>query len=254
MNIDWFTFIAQVVNFLVLVALLRWFLYGPLVRAMQQREDDIAARRQAAIERQRDAAAKAEEYESKILQIEEQREELLKAARRDAHDERERIVKETREQVERKRAEWQIAFERERDDLLHEVRGQTGRLADEAARRLLSELADASLEEQMLHVFNTRLQALDERQREIIAAQLGTSKDEIIVSSTFDVPEHWRVQLQRTIREGFGYDGEISYERTKNVICGIELRMGGYSFAWNAHEFLKRMEQEYQAREKKMSS
>lgn len=254
MNIDWFTFVAQIVNFLVLVALLRWLLYGPIVRAMQQREDGIAARRQEAIDRQRDADAELQKYEAKILQIDEQREELLKAARHDAHDERERIVKEARQQVERKRAEWHQAFERERDDLLHEVRAQAGRLANEAARRLLSELSDASLEEQMLHVFNSRLQNLDEQQREIIAAHLGNGKDEITVSSTFDVPEQWRVQLQRTIRERFDYDAEISYEKDKDLICGLELRIGGYTFAWNAHEFLARMEHDFQERAKKITS
>ena len=44
MNIDWFTFAAQVINFLVLVGLLRHFLYGPVVRAMQAREQKVTQR------------------------------------------------------------------------------------------------------------------------------------------------------------------------------------------------------------------
>ena len=44
MKIDWFTFAAQMINFLVLVALLQWLLYGPIVRAMKKREEKIAGR------------------------------------------------------------------------------------------------------------------------------------------------------------------------------------------------------------------
>jgi F0F1-type ATP synthase delta subunit len=78
--------------------------------------------------------------------------------------------------------------------------------------------------------------------------------DEVVVRSTFDVPEQWRGQLRETIRKSFGHHAEISYERTADLICGIELRVGGYSFAWNAHEFLKRAEQDFQERSKGIST
>ena len=43
MLINWFTVAAQIVNFLILVALLKRFLYGPIVAAMSAREGRIAA-------------------------------------------------------------------------------------------------------------------------------------------------------------------------------------------------------------------
>jgi F-type H+-transporting ATPase subunit b len=54
--IDWFTVCAQIVNFLVLVALLKHFLYGPILRAMDAREQTIADRL-AEAEQRRHAAA-----------------------------------------------------------------------------------------------------------------------------------------------------------------------------------------------------
>ena len=47
MQVDWLTVAAQIVNFLILVWLLHKFLYGPIVRAMGDREAAIAALRQA---------------------------------------------------------------------------------------------------------------------------------------------------------------------------------------------------------------
>ena len=43
MLIDWFTVAAQAINFLILVLLLRRFLYGPIVKAMDDREAAINA-------------------------------------------------------------------------------------------------------------------------------------------------------------------------------------------------------------------
>ncbi|MDT8272548.1 MAG: F0F1 ATP synthase subunit B, partial [Desulfomonilia bacterium] len=44
MEIDLFTWGAQIVNFLILVALLRHFLYGRIVHAIDTRQEKIASR------------------------------------------------------------------------------------------------------------------------------------------------------------------------------------------------------------------
>ena len=52
MLIDWFTVAAQAVNFLILVWLLKRFLYKPILGAMDAREQRIASRlRQAETEK-----------------------------------------------------------------------------------------------------------------------------------------------------------------------------------------------------------
>ena len=43
MHIDWFVFFAQIVNFLILLFLLKKFLYGRIINAMDAREAKIAA-------------------------------------------------------------------------------------------------------------------------------------------------------------------------------------------------------------------
>ena len=42
MLINWFTVLAQIINFLILVFLLKRFLYKPILRAMAEREEKMA--------------------------------------------------------------------------------------------------------------------------------------------------------------------------------------------------------------------
>ena len=42
MKIDWFTVFAQVINFLILVWLLKQFLYKPILNAIEARENKVA--------------------------------------------------------------------------------------------------------------------------------------------------------------------------------------------------------------------
>jgi vacuolar-type H+-ATPase subunit H len=98
MKIDWFTFAAQIVNFLVLVALLRWLLYDPIVRAMKKREEKIAGRLEEADRKREEAEEKVQEYEEKSRQLDQKRDELLKEARHEAHEEQQRLLKEAKQE------------------------------------------------------------------------------------------------------------------------------------------------------------
>ncbi|MEZ4640979.1 MAG: hypothetical protein R2856_39490 [Caldilineaceae bacterium] len=62
MLIDWFTVIAQIINFVVLLLLLRRFLYGPIIRAMDEREHHIAEELAAAECKQQQAEQEARHY------------------------------------------------------------------------------------------------------------------------------------------------------------------------------------------------
>ena len=77
MQVDWFTLIAQVVNLLVLVGLLKHFLFGRIVRAMNEREATIAGRLEEAARGRALAQQEAESLRAKHRELEEQREQIL---------------------------------------------------------------------------------------------------------------------------------------------------------------------------------
>jgi len=69
MQIDWITVVAQIVNFLVLVWLLQRFLYGPITRAMKNREKRIENRLTEARQERNEAEDEAEAYRQKQRQL-----------------------------------------------------------------------------------------------------------------------------------------------------------------------------------------
>ena len=84
MLIDWFTVAAQFVNFLILIALLKYFLFDRVVRAMEEREKRIASRMEEAERTKGDLEKERERYEEMQRSLEQEREEILSKARREA--------------------------------------------------------------------------------------------------------------------------------------------------------------------------
>jgi F-type H+-transporting ATPase subunit b len=73
--INWFTVIAQIVNFLILVVLLKYLLYNRIVRAMDAREGKIQSHLKEAEEKERAAEREEESLRQKNRDFDEQREE-----------------------------------------------------------------------------------------------------------------------------------------------------------------------------------
>jgi len=250
MRIDWFTFVAQIFNFLVLVALLRWLLYGPIVRAMKEREEKIGSRLEEADQKREQAEEKAQEYEDKSRHLDQKRDELLKKARDEAHEERQRLLKQAKQEIDRRREQWQDALHREQEDFLSDLRRQAGEMGLHVARRTLAQLADAELQQRMYDAFASRLGQLGDEQREEILRHLDNGEAKVSVRSAFDIAGDQRERLSRTIRATFQVEADVSFEQSGDLICGLELDVEGYSFGWNVKEFLRDLEVVFSRRRK----
>lgn len=236
--IDWFTVGAQIVNFLILVGLLKHFLYGPIVNAMDKREEKIRNRLQAAEEKRDQAENRVAEYERKRHELEEQEQDLLREAREKADGERKERMRKAREEIEALSREWRSSVERERDAFLDEARRTVGRQALTVARRALRELADADVERQMAHVFLERLRDMQNDERQVIADALKGGGHAMVVRTAYEPADEDRERIEDVVRQGFGKEVRLEFARSEELIAGIELVADGRKIGWTLSKFL----------------
>ncbi len=239
MSVDWVTVTAQVVNFLVLVYLLKRFLYGPITEAMQRRERRIAERMGEAESREQAAAEEAEAYRQQKRELDDRREDLEREAREAADRERRELIEQAREEVDAQREQWFSGLEREKRAFLRQLRAVAADEIAAAARRLLGELADASLEERVVRRFVERLRAADDQARDAVRR----ARDHLTVASAFELGDQARDLVVDAVRELAGRDAEPAFEQDPELICGIELRLEGYKLSWTVDRYLDAIEQ-----------
>ncbi|MFG0265028.1 MAG: F0F1 ATP synthase subunit B [Rhodopirellula sp. JB055] len=242
MSIDWFTFTAQIINFLVLVGLLKHFLYGPIVHAMQAREQKVTQRLTDAEAAKAEANQQRLAFEKQTRSLEEQREALLAKAKADADSERQRMIADARKEADTRRAHWTSTFERDQKDLADQTRRDIQRMGFQAAREAVEKLADTDLQKRICQTFVKRLQTLDENQRAAIATQLTDSGNPVIVRSAVDLHDDDRAQIRDGIHQILHADANVQFETDSQLIAGFEVDAGGYSLPWNAERALKKME------------
>lgn len=242
MGPDWFTVIAQIINFLILVVLLQRFLYGPIVRAMDRREAEIAARLDAAARTSVEAEQEKKRFETMAQEFEDAREEMRAHAREEADALRTELLEKVREEVERIRTQWHESLHGERDSFLRSLRSHVCEEACTVARRAVTELADSSLEEQMAVCLERHIRNLDAGKHEDITRHFRASQSDIIVRSAVELSEVGRSALVRAVN-GLTDAAELRFEVEPSLICGVEILAGGRSLAWNLENYLYDLEE-----------
>jgi F-type H+-transporting ATPase subunit b len=146
MLIDWFTVAAQAFNFLILVWLLKRFLYKPVLAAIDEREKRIATQLQDAEKKRAEALKEQTDFLHKNEEFERQRSGLLLEAANAAKTERERLLATARRDSEELRSKLQKSIYDELDDLNRKIGTLALQEVFSIARKTLADLADVSLE------------------------------------------------------------------------------------------------------------
>jgi F-type H+-transporting ATPase subunit b len=247
MLIDWFTVGAQIVNFLVLVWLLKRFLYRPVLKAIDAREKRIAAELGDADVKKAEALKERDEFQAKNKNFEDQRTALMVKATDEAKAERERLLGEARKATDAFRALQEKSVQNERERMSGEIiRLVTGEVF-EITRKALADLANVSLEERIGEVFTRRLREMDDKAKEALAGAFETASEPAVVRSTFDLGAAQRAAIQNALNEVFSSEIRLRFETSPGGVCGIELSSNGQKLSWNVASYLTSLERKMDA-------
>jgi F-type H+-transporting ATPase subunit b len=242
MLIDWFTVGAQALNFIILVWLLKRFLYQPILNAVDARERRIAAELADAAAKKAEAQKERDEFQHKNEEFDQQRAALLSQATDEAKAERQQLLDEARKAADALSAKRQEMLRNDAHNLNHAISRRTQQEVFAIARKALTDLATTSLEERMGEVFTRRLREMDGMVKAGLAEALKTAPDPALVRSAFDLPAEQRVVIQQALNETFSAEIHVRFETAPDLISGIELTTNGYKVAWSIADYLTFLE------------
>jgi len=239
MHIDWFVLFCQIFNFLLLVYLLKRFLYGRIIKAMDDREAKIAARFAEAEDLKVKATEAAGLYEKRNQLLNEAKEKMLNEATMAADAKRKELMEKVREEVDQVKARWQDMLVREHDAFFYDLRQRAAKQLYATARKALSDLADADLEERIVDEFIRRIKALDEEKSVQIRNAIRGGDNKVIIQSAFSISASRQAQIEEVLKKQITNGFTLQYMQQPEIVSGIELRVNGHKIAWSLNEYLE---------------
>jgi len=242
MLIDWFTVGAQVLNFVILVWLLKRFLYKPILDAIDAREQKIAKELADAAAKEAEAQKERGEFQHKNEEFDRQRTELWNKVTAEAKTERQRLLDAARQDADALSAKRREALRSDAHNLNQAISRKTQQEVFSIARRTLSDLAGADLDQRVSEIFMQRLRALSDDTKRDFGKALQSSKSPAVVRSAFDLPAKQQSAIQTAINETFAADVHLAFETAPDLVSGIELATEGHKMSWSIADYLGSLE------------
>jgi F-type H+-transporting ATPase subunit b len=240
MLIDWFTVGAQLLNFVILVWLMKRFLYQPVLEAIAAREQKIAAALADAATAKADAHRRQDEFQQKSQAFDDRRANLLREATDAANTERERLQLEAREAADAVSALRARVLVTDAQHLHAEIARQTQQQVFDISRRVLGDLAGVGLEQRLCEVFIERLQSIEGPALATLGAALRavSGEEPAWLRSAFELPAAQQAALRAALEASVGQPVPLKFETTPGLVGGIELGAQGQKLAWSIRDYL----------------
>lgn len=238
MLIDWFTIGAQVVNFLILLVLLKIFLFDRIKHAMDQRENNIKERFDKAKEQEAAAKDARDIYEKKTQSLQDNWDARLKEADQEAKQRRESLIKAARDEADGLKKKWQNALEQDKSSFFDRFKKQAARLIFDTVEKTLSHLADTRAQDQAMKKFMSRFEALD---KEDLPGEVQTQPR---VSTGFELSDSQQKSIQKAVSQKLPDLQNIAFDVRPELIFGIAFAAGGKKMTWHAQDYVSALEKQ----------
>ncbi len=244
MEIDWFTVVAQLVNFLILVWLLKRFLYKPVLNAIDEREKKIATQLQDAESKKEEARMERQQYRQKNEAFDHEHAAKLEEARQRVESEKQKRYDEARQESSDLRLKLEESLRQQQHELQDSLKRRAKEAVFDIARKALSDLANAELETQVVNVFIEKIQQLNPSENAKLIKALETKGEAVHIKSVFQMDEQTRGRIEQTVNEITGQQSRFEYEIQPELLTGIRLETPNFQLSWSIESYLETLKME----------
>lgn len=247
MAIDWFTLCAQIINFLVLVWLLKKVLYQPVLHAMAERQAKIAARLNDAEEKAAQAECEKREFLGLQQQLKASAADEMMRAKKEADQFRDELVAAMRREIEANRAQLLASLAKEKESFLKETSLTIAKGFHRLATNTLRDLAGDDLEKRVLTVFLSELGKLSPGDNAQISSFIAETGDQVTVTSAFALSSLLKDEIVRTLESMWGENLTSQFLVDESLLAGIHIEIAGKKIEWDVGIYLEKFEKELAA-------
>lgn len=239
MELSWSTFLLEIINFLVLVWILKRFLYKPVLEVIAQRRTSIENKLDEAQRLHDEADTLKAEYENRLVDWEKERQQARDVLAQELDEERTRQIDAVKMTLAKEREKAQVAESHQHAEAVREIEHRALQQSAQFASRLLAQAAGPELETHLFDLLLDGLSTLTNHQIDAFKAQWGEPPEVIVVVSAYPLPEDKRQRLEDVLTRVTGLSVPVNYEQTPDLLAGLRVSVGAWVLHANVRDELK---------------
>jgi len=237
-ELNWTTFVLEVINFLVLVWILKHFLYKPVL--------DVIARRRAGIEKtladaktyHEDAEKLQQQYEGRLADWEQERQQARNKLAEEIEAERANKLTKLQAELEQQREKTRVAEARRQSDAIRKIEETALEQASRFATRLLEQAAGPETETRLIELAIDELKQLPDDRVTALRNSFAQTEEVIMVITAYPLADQQRQSLEQVLAKIASPDIPLRFEQNSELVAGVRITIGAWILGANLQDEL----------------
>lgn len=239
MELTWSTFFLEIVNFLVLVWLLKRFLYRPIMNVVTQRKAEIDKAMADAQALRGEAKTLLDQYHNRLADWEREKEGAKAKLRDELNAEGVRRKADLLASLEEEREKARVLEARRMSEVARASEVAALAQAARFAARLLSRVAGPELESRLVDFTAEELSALPEEQQQALREACTGADLPVKITSAYPLNQRQRTHVTQAIGRFFERPVPCEFSEDSCLMAGLRIAMGAWVLQANLQDELK---------------
>jgi len=239
MQLDWSTFILEILNFLILIWILKRFLYKPILTMIAERKAAIEQTLATSERTQKEAQALREQYEHRQADWQREKETARAHLLEELNAERNRLMAELQASLDHERERAAVVAQQHTDEMARKAEETALTHGAQFAARLLTRVAGPELEQSIVVLALEEMRALPESRRQAILATLPHNGVRAEVVTAYPLLSPQRAALSAVLQSLITPSLGCEYREDRVLVAGIRVSIGDWVLQANLHEELE---------------
>ncbi len=224
MKVDILTYLFEIINFFVLLWILKKLLYNPIISILKKRKDYIDENIRKAEEAESKYQRLQKQYEELLKEIEETRKSKLAQITQEIEKEKENLYRQIRRELDAERQKFLESLETEKKEVLTEIKEETIKTTLKLVSKMLYNFADNHLHKKLLDLAVEGIKNIDIEERDNIAQELK-EHPVINVETAYLLDNEDILKIKNAIKETLGVEIQVNQTEKKELIAGVKLHI-----------------------------
>ncbi len=239
MELNWSTFVLEIINFLVLVWILKRFLYKPVLDVINRRRAGIEKSLADAEALHADAARLQEQYEGRLADWDQERQQARKTLLGELDAERSRKMTELQDSLQQERETARVADAHHQANAMRKIEETALLQGARFATGLLEQASGPHTEARLVELVITELTQLPAERIAALRDSYGKTPEAIVVESAFELPDDQCQRLKQVLATVSSPNIPLRFEQNSELLAGVRINIGAWVLGVNLEDELR---------------
>ena len=239
MELDLTTIVLEILNFLVLVWLLKRFLYQPVLKVIDQRQQSINNTLAEAQQTRQQAESLQQQYEERLAHWQQEKTQAQQELAESINQQRAEQLTQLEQELADLKEKHQASNKAQHEQWQHHVVSQAIEYGAAFAGKLLTPLADAELEQKLVRLFCQQVSEWSPEACAQFCSSHSLQGRGVTVYTAYALDATLQQALQQTLQQLFGQTLSVEFAQQAELLAGVRIAAGAWTLGLNLADELR---------------